>query len=123
MNSGSRASAFRHELADMSPQPARQIGRWTLGRRLGKGGQGRVYQATAAEGGEIFALKRLSAKTAKKLGRFEQEIQHHAELSKRRAPNIIPLLEHGIDYRPDGTAEGYLVMPLAVGLKMPSWPV
>jgi serine/threonine protein kinase len=99
----------------MSQQPGRQIGRWTLGRRLGKGGQGRVYQATAAEGGEIFALKRISTKTAKKLNRFEQEIQHHAELSERRAPNIIPLLEHGIEYRPDGTAEGYLVMPLAVG--------
>ena len=27
----------------------------------------------------------------------------------------MPLLEHAIEHRPDGTAEGYIVMPLAVG--------
>jgi serine/threonine protein kinase len=96
-------------------QPARQIGRWNLGRRLGKGGQGSVFHATPAEGGEVFALKRIRARTAKKLARFEREIQQHKALSDRRAPNVMPLLEHHIERHPDGTAEGYIVMPLAVG--------
>jgi serine/threonine protein kinase len=97
--------------------PQEYVGRWKLGRRLGKGrgGQARVYEATAGEGGEVYALKLIQAKTAKKLSRFKREIEQHKLLSDRRAPNIMPILEDAVEVRDDGSAQGHIVMPLGVG--------
>lgn len=93
------------------------VGRWKLGRRLGKGRgrQAQVYEATTGEGGEVYALKLIHAKTAKKLSRFKQEVAQHKHLSDQRAPNIMPVLEESVEVHDDGTARGYIVMPLGVG--------
>lgn len=91
----------------------RTVGPWTLIDRLGGGGQGRVWRAVRGEGDEPRALKLLKLSNTKKARRFAQEARIHAMLSDRKAPNIIPLIDHNLAEVESGAEQGYLVMPVA----------
>ncbi|HYM62502.1 MAG TPA: protein kinase [Thermoanaerobaculia bacterium] len=91
----------------------RRVGDWVLGRRIGRGGQGDVFEATRGEGQPIVALKYIEARKPKKRARFIQEVEKHHELSLRGARNIIPIIDHNLQELAGGAVEGYIVMPRA----------
>lgn len=100
---------------DYFMSPSRQTGPWRLGRRIGRGGQGEVFEATRVdeEGGPICAVKQIRTSSPKKAARFKAEVANHVELSARQAPNIMPILDHSIEEDPDGRVSGYIAMPRA----------
>jgi len=85
-------------------------GRYVLGRKLGGGGMGVVFEATD-EQGHVVAVKTLlvgpgaSASAAETKARFEREIETTAKL---RHKNLLTLLDHGVD---EITGAPFLVMP------------
>jgi serine/threonine protein kinase len=91
----------------------KKVGNYTLGERIGTGGQGVVYRSVRGEAGEPVAVKLLKLTRPKKRARFIQEIKIHAALSGNRAANIMPLLDHNLTETENGEVQGYLVMPLA----------
>jgi serine/threonine protein kinase len=92
---------------------ARLGGRYILGRVLGGGTMGTVYEARDGEreGGARFALKTLLAPDAAKerRARFLREAVVCAALDH---VHVVPVIDHGIDAATDIP---YLVMPLLVG--------
>ncbi len=75
-------------------QPER-LGPYLIGRKLGRGGMGTVYEAVNEDTGESVAVKVLSAAMALDEGfreRFEGEIE---TLKKLRHPHIVRLYGHG----------------------------
>jgi len=95
--------------------PARKVGPWILRELLKEGGQGRVFKAQREEGKELVAVKVLNVSRPKKRARFVQEVEVHAALSTRGAPNIIPVLDHNLEVlaEPESGVRGYIAMPLA----------
>lgn len=72
-----------------------QLGPYRIGRKLGRGGMGTVYEAVEIESGQEAAVKVLSAAMAMDEGfreRFEGEIE---TLRKLRHPNIVRLFGWG----------------------------
>ncbi|HEY1599970.1 MAG TPA: serine/threonine-protein kinase [Pirellulales bacterium] len=72
-----------------------QLGPYRIGRKLGRGGMGTVFEATLIETGELAAIKLLSATLAHDDGfrdRFKAEIE---TLRKLRHPNIVRLFGFG----------------------------
>ncbi len=72
-----------------------QLGPYRLGKLLGKGGMGTVYQGVDTDTGEAAAIKILSPSLAAEEGfrvRFEAEIE---SLKKLRHPNIVRLHGYG----------------------------
>jgi len=90
-----------------------QFGKWTIQRKIGSGGQGEVFSATAEEGQRESAIKVIKATKAKKRARFLQEIAVHAALSAQNAPNIVPVIDHNLEQLEGGEVKGFIVMPLA----------
>ncbi len=75
-------------------QPER-LGPYRLGKLIGKGGMGTVYEAVDVESGQAAAVKVLSPSLASDEGfrtRFESEIE---SLKKLRHPNIVRLYGYG----------------------------
>ena len=75
--------------------PFEQLGPYRLGKKLGQGGMGSVYEGTDAESGEAAAVKVLAPSLAMEEGfrvRFEAEIE---SLKKLRHPNIVRLYGYG----------------------------
>ena len=75
-----------------------QLGPYRIGRKIGRGGMGTVYEATAIDNGEPVAIKVLSAAMALDEGfrdRFEGEIE---TLRTLRHPNIVRLFGHGEEH-------------------------
>lgn len=72
----------------------RWVGRYHLGKRLGQGGFGEVYEATDTSLKRIVAIKRLRFElvTPRSLDRFEREARSQASLNH---PNIVALHEFG----------------------------
>jgi len=72
---------------------ARKWGQWENVGQLSKGGQGTTFKVRKLEepDGEIFVLKRLD--NNKRIARFEREI---AALANLHHPNIIALVDHGV---------------------------
>lgn len=91
------------------------IGPWRLANRLGGGGQGTVFRATREEG-TVAAVKVIRLSKPKKRARFIQELKTHALLSDKKAPNIMPVLDHNLEEvsEPENAIRGYIAMPLAV---------
>ena len=58
-------------------------------------------------------MKWIVARTTKKADRFKKEIEAHAALSAKSAPNIITVIDHGITEE-GGVIRGYIVMPKAI---------
>ncbi len=72
-----------------------QLGPYRLGKMLGKGGMGTVYEGVEIDSGQPAAIKVLSPSLAGEEGfrdRFEAEIE---SLKKLRHPNIVRLLGYG----------------------------
>jgi serine/threonine-protein kinase len=72
-----------------------QLGPYRIGRRIGRGGMGTVYQGASIESGQPAAIKVLSARLAIEEGfreRFETEIE---TLKKLKHPNIVRLYGFG----------------------------
>jgi serine/threonine-protein kinase len=72
-----------------------QLGPYRLGKKLGQGGMGAVYEGVEITSGEAAAIKVLSPALAADEGfrvRFESEIE---SLKKLRHPNIVRLLGYG----------------------------
>ncbi len=89
---GSLLLLFRFESDAMQLQ---QLGPYRLGKVLGKGGMGTVYEGVDTETGEPAAIKILSPSLAAEEGfrvRFEAEIE---SLKKLRHPNIVRLYGYG----------------------------
>jgi len=90
------------------------IGRWNLIEPIKAGGQARIYKVSTGEGNPICALKLIWNPYPKKRNRFIQEIKKHIELTQKKAPNIIPILDHNLEEFEKGEQHGYIVMPKAV---------
>ena len=89
---------------------AQQLGPYVLGKRLGRGGMGAVYEAKHQKTGEYVAVKVLASHLADDLGlkeRFEAEIQ---TLKPLRCSGIVQLIAYGED---DG--QPYFAMELVDG--------
>jgi serine/threonine protein kinase len=72
-----------------------RLGPYKIGKRLGRGGMGAVYEAVNVESGESAAVKLLSPHLADDEGfreRFELEIE---TLKKLKHPNIVRMLGYG----------------------------
>jgi tRNA A-37 threonylcarbamoyl transferase component Bud32 len=94
------------------------IGYWTITRKLGEGGMGAVYAATAADIGTTVAVKVLSFPDWRKPGaqtQFEkakERFRREAEAASRlKHPNVIAILAYGS--LPDGRP--YFVMEYLPG--------
>ncbi len=87
--------------------------KWTLGNKIGKGGQAMVFEATCAGDECVRAIKLIKTTDEKKRTRFVQEVRKHLELSQKQAPNIIPILDHNLNLFEKGDMQGYIVMPKA----------
>jgi hypothetical protein len=90
---------------------ARRLGRYTIERKLGKGGMGTVYLARHALLRRPTAIKVLDRGSSDTEGvaRFEREVQVSSALSH---PNTIEIYDYG--YTPDGTF--YYAMELLRGI-------
>jgi serine/threonine protein kinase len=88
------------------------IGPWTLGERLGVGGNATVWRASR-HGGEDVALKVINTtKTQHEpYRRFVQEIEFLRELGE--FPGVLPLLEAHLPQRPSSAERAWLAMPVA----------
>ena len=86
-------------------------GRYRIGRRIGLGGTGVVFEATCTQSSDVFALKTLRPCYVNHpdLGR---RLRREAEVARRvRHPGVAPVLDEGtLD---DGSP--YIVMPLLTG--------
>jgi serine/threonine protein kinase len=87
----------------------RDIGRYRLVQRIGKGGMSSVYRAVDMERGDDVAIKLLSphiGEDPKFRARFAREARVLAELSH---PNIVPILDYG-----EAKGYAYLTMPFKI---------
>lgn len=78
-----------------NPMQFEQLGPYRLGKKLGQGGMGTVYEGVDADSGESAAIKVLSPRLAVDEGfrvRFEAEIE---SLKKLRHSNIVRLYGYG----------------------------
>jgi eukaryotic-like serine/threonine-protein kinase len=76
------------------PVPHKTLGPYALGRKLGEGGMGSVYEASHTLLRRRTAIKTLPAARAgsRAIARFEREVQVTARLSH---PNIVPVYDFG----------------------------
>ncbi len=87
-----------------------RIGRYEIGRRLGVGAMGAVYEATRTDDGTSVAIKVLNAALAGTPDARERFL-HEAKLTARvRHPNIVTIIEAAED-----SDSAYLVMELLDG--------
>ncbi len=104
-----------------SPPPPERMGRYKLGRKLGRGGMGVVYEAEDRDLGRKVAIKMLRvtsdsdpAELAEDEERFVREARFCAALPKH--PNIVSVYEAGVlgDRR-------YIAMELIEGVQFQEW--
>ncbi|MBI4870740.1 MAG: serine/threonine protein kinase [Candidatus Riflebacteria bacterium] len=82
-----------------APAPGTVLEGWTLGRLLGKGGMGCIFEARASTG-QLGALKILAAAFAanqQAVRRFRREVQ---ALQRLRHPRVVAILDEHLDHEP-----------------------
>ena len=82
---------------DIEGRPETQIGRFTVLRRIGKGGMGEVWVARDRQSGGKIALKLLKVEAAaskEQRGRFEREARIARSL---QSPHITSVFDSGVD--------------------------
>src|ERR1700730_9842736 len=91
------------------------LGPYRIGKRIGRGGMGTVYQGQSVETGQVEAIKVLSPRLALEEGvreRFETEIE---TLKKLKHPNIVRLYGFG-----EQEGHVYYAMELVEGTNLES---
>ena len=105
------ARRFTELLSDggVAPLPEMLVGRYRVGRELGRGGMATVYLARDEKHGRDVAIKVIKSDLSASLGhdRFLREIEIAARL---RHPNIVPLYDSG-----DAGGSLFFVMPYEEG--------
>lgn len=93
--------------------PARSVGPWLLGARLGKGGNAVVYEATDSRSGGRVALKVLTASrpAAEPYRRFQREISTLRQLGA--VAGVLPLIDAHLPTSPTKVDPAWLAMPIA----------
>ncbi len=98
------------------PTHHKQIGPYTIERKIGAGGMGTVYLGTHTETGKQAAIKVLPTMLAREPGfvaRFNREID---ALKKLSHPNVVELYESGVDHSTGSeTATYYYAMEYVEG--------
>lgn len=87
-------------------EPGREIGRYTLVRRIGEGGMGVVYECSHASEPRAFAVKLLRPELAQNEAyrrRFQHEVRAAREVTH---PNLVPIVDAG-----ETAGYHYLAMP------------
>ncbi len=115
MLAAERSSAVKDSLAEQTPAlmdhltrvsaRGRQVGPYTIGALIGRGGMGEIYAAERSDGAyrQRVAIKFVALQSPEQAARFERERQLLASLEH---PNIARLLDGGMD--PNGVP--FLVM-------------
>ncbi len=92
-----------------------RLGKYRIGREIGRGGMGVLYDAVDEETQERVAIKFINAATAGR-GACKRAIQEFRSLSRVSHPNIVPVLDvMAHDDRP------FLVMGYVDGLPLDVW--
>lgn len=101
----------------MAATEPRKVGPWTLGSRLGEGGNAVVWEARRHPADQHLALKVLkSSKVGKEpYRRFVREIEFLR--SKEGLQGILPLLDANLPARPTKADPAWLAMPIAVPIE------
>lgn len=85
--------ALPEEVRDAASDPARKLGRYLLGREIGRGGMGVVYRAWQEDLGRWVALKMLRPEAVGlAVARFVQEARLAAQVTH---PNLVAIYEVG----------------------------
>ncbi len=93
--------------------PGKQLGRYTLGERLGAGAMGVVYRAEDSELGRHVALKLLHQPDATLTDRLVREARSMAQVNH---PNVVAVYDVG---ESDGAS--YIAMELVEGQSLRAW--
>ena len=87
------------------------LGKWTIGERLGRGGNGLVHLARS---GSITGAIKLLAKPDR-VARFRDEVEGMRRLSN--VEGVLPVLDSHVPDRPTKSEPAWFVMPLATPLQ------
>jgi eukaryotic-like serine/threonine-protein kinase len=109
---GLRARTLAAAAGGLAP---RTIGRYRLGRAIGSGAFGTVYEAEDPELDRRVAIKVLTVRSEKEAARVVREAQLLATLSH---PNVVQVFEVGTT---GGGRSPYVVMELVEGLTLRKW--
>jgi len=104
-----RSGSYPHHMPDV-----RVYGGWSIGNKIGGGGNGDVYRCTGTNGidAAIKVLRRARHPPRDRIVRFRNEV--HFLISQGRRPGVMWLLDYAL---PDDPAKPcWYVMPLAVPL-------
>ena len=109
--------AVEERLFGTTSTPAPRIGRYVVGRALGRGGMGVVHEAYDPELSRTVAIKRLvggDAADAAERARLLREAEAMAAVTH---DNVVPVFDVGLD----DAGEVYLVMALVDGVPLSRW--
>jgi serine/threonine protein kinase len=89
------------------------VGSWTLGDRLGRGGNASVWRATRPGSAAVVALKLINTTKVERepYQRFVREIEFLRD--HQDIPGLLPLLGAHLPDQPDKTNQPWLAMPIA----------
>jgi hypothetical protein len=109
IRAGSRAMR-RIRVNDLQRQT---VGPWTLGERLGRGGNATVWTGTRAGSTTAVALKLINTTKVERepYQRFVREIEFLRD--HQDIPGLLPLLDAYMPDQPDKTDQPWLAMPIA----------